>query len=90
MLDGGLWQEASGIDHVLQAVMQSKKEAQQLLDMELRVDGRPVRVVKWTHDGCKNLEELDISLYWVLLPGLPTQYVDSLKRIGDSLGQFIA
>lgn len=73
-----------------QAVLQSVEEAEKLLAVGLRVAGRPTRMCKGSSEAMRNLASLDVPLYWVLLPGLPPQCLESLKSIGDALGVFVS
>lgn len=73
-----------------QVVMNSREEAQQLLDWELRILGRPSQIIKWSPEACRNMSELDVAIYWVLLPKLPLQCVESLKTISNALGLYIS
>lgn len=68
--------------------MKEKVEAKLLLENPWRVAGRPTVVVKWTPTACRNLDDLDVVLYWVLLPRLPPQCLESLKNIGNALRKF--
>lgn len=73
-----------------QVLLNTEEEARSLFAAGLRVTGRPTLLHKWSATGLQNLSSLDVALYWVLLPGLPPQCLESLKDIGNALSTFVS
>lgn len=73
-----------------QANCSSQEEAVQLLRTPLLVHGDPVILLPWSSFGCQHLELLDISTYWLKLPGLPSHLFSSVGRLAGAVGLVVA
>lgn len=80
--------DAPGVFHALLA---SEAAASRLLAVELpKVRNKPMEVQRWTPTMSKLWVAMDFVHLWAQLPGLPSQYFEMLKEIGNLLGTFVS
>lgn len=73
-----------------QAVLKSKADVDMVLRGNVRIQGTPVHVYRWSIQGCSQIGRSDIALYWIRLPGLPVHCLTSLDVIGAKIGIYLA
>lgn len=72
-----------------QATSANPEEAQKLLAALMCIQGRPVILWRWSAYGCQHLDELDVLMYWLRFPGLPTHYFRLLDKVAAEVGKVV-